>query len=190
MAKRHQEFLDLGGRLYGISADTPAMNTAVVEKLALPFPILSDPDRAEAITPLGFADEKDPRQISRPGTVIIDREGEIVFSVTGRDYADRPDEDDLLEALGGLGLPTTTQDSPELGEIQPGEKAVPFHGLSSYFRGAKFAVLALRARHRELGEDFRDDAKDYVQMVERYIDAMSAVEERKRHTTTNRPDNP
>lgn len=179
MAQRHDEFLARGARVYGLSADTAPMNTAIVEKLALPFPVLSDPDRAEAITPLGFADEKDPRQISRPGTVIIDPDGEIAFSVTGRDYADRPDEDDLLEALERLSLPATTQDPPELGESQPGEKAMAYEGLPHYFRGAKFAVLAVRGRYRALSEELADDTKRYVQLVERYLEALPAVEERR-----------
>lgn len=179
MAQRHDEFLSRGGRVYGVSADTQPMNTAVVEKLALPYPIFSDPDRTQAVTPLGFADDNDPRQISRPGTVIVDTNGEIRFSVTGRDFADRPDEDDLLDALGELGLPSTTQEKPVLGESEPGESAVSLDGLLTYYRGAKFAVLALRSRHRDLGEEFREDAKGYIQMVERYMEAMTAVEERK-----------
>lgn len=165
--------------MYGISADAPPMNTAVVEKLALPFPILSDPDRSEAITPLGFADENDPRQISRPGTVVVAPTGDVVFAVTGQDYADRPDEDVLLDALADLGLERTSQDPPTLGEAHPGERAMPFEGLTHYFRGAKFAVLAVRGRHRELGEDFRHDTKRYVQMLDRYIEAMGSVEGRK-----------
>lgn len=179
MAQRHDEFLARGARVYGLSADTPPMNTAVVEKLALPFPVLSDPDRSQAVTPLGFADEKDPRQISRPGTLIVDPDGEIVFSITGRDYADRPDEDTLLEALDGLGLPATSQSPPEREESQPGEKAMPYEGLAHYFRGAKFAALALRSRYRDLSEELADDTKRYVQMVERYLEALPAVEERR-----------
>jgi len=179
MAKRHDEFLERGGRIYGISVDTAPMNAAVVEKLALPFPILSDPDRSRAITPLGFADEGDPRRISRPGTVILDRGGEIVFSVTGRDYADRPKEDLLLDHLGKLGLGPVTQDPPEIGEMAPGEKAMSYEGLPHYFRGAKFAVMALRGRHRELGDEFGEDTKEYVQMVERYLEALTAVEQRR-----------
>jgi len=179
MAQRQDEFLSRGGRVFGLSADTAPMNTAIVEKLSLPFPVLSDPDRSEAITPLGFADEKDPRQISRPGTVIIDTNGEVAFSTTGRDYADRPNEDTLLEALEGLGLPATTQTPPELGESQPGEKAMAYEGLPHYFRGAKFAVMALRGRHRDLSEEFTDDTKRYLQMVERYLEALPAVEERR-----------
>jgi len=179
MAQRHGEFLELGGRVFALSADSVAQNTAVVEKLALPFPILSDPDRSRAITPLGFADEDDPRQISRPATVIVAPDGEVVFSVTGRDYADRPDEDTLLTELRGLGLPSTTQVAPELGVAQAGETAMAYEGLPFYFRGAKFAGLALRGRHRDLGEEFRDDAKDYVRMVERYMEALTYVEERR-----------
>lgn len=178
MAQRHHEFLQRGGRIYGISTDTPGQNAALVDKLALPFPILSDPDRDQAITPLGFADENDPRQISRPATIIIDPAGDVVFSVTGRDYADRPDEDRLLHVLGELGLAATTQEPPELGDLEPGEKAMPYDGLAHYFRGARFAAIALRSRYRDRDE-FRDDTKSYIGMVERYLEALPYVEERR-----------
>ena len=179
MANRHHEFLDRGGRVFAISADTAPMNAAVVEKMALPFPILSDADRQEVITPLGFADEKDPREISRPGAAIVSPDAEVVFSFVGRDYADRPLEDVLLEKLGELGLEPTEQALPELGEIQPGEKAVPYRGLGPYFRGAKYAGLAMRSRHRNLGDDFGDDLKGYVEMIDRYLEALPGVEDRK-----------
>lgn len=180
MAMRHQEFLSRGGRLFGLSADSPAQNAAVMGTLALPFPILSDPSRSAAITPLGFADESDPRQISKPGVVIIDSLGEIVHRMEGRDYADRPDEEELLEALGVLRLDPTTQDPPVVGEATPGEKAVSLEGIVPYFRGARFAALALRSRHRDLGESFRADAKSYVQMVDRYVEAIGGVGDRLR----------
>lgn len=179
MAQRQSEFNEMGGRVYGLSADSPGQNSAIMEKLALPFVILSDEVRDKAVTPLGFADEKDPRQISRPGVVIISPEGEIVYRYVGRDYADRPKEDDLLAELSKLGLPSVIQEADPRGPSEPGEKAMPGVGLKYYFSGAKFATLALRSRHREAGDEFRDDAKAYVQMVERYIESLSAVEERK-----------
>ena len=179
MANRHEEFLGRGGRVFAISADTPPMNTAVAEKLALPFPFLSDPDRSNAVRPLGFADEKDPREIARPGAVIISTDGEVVYEKVGRDYADRPEEEVLLEELERLDLSATTQDPPELGERAPGEKAMPYEGLDHYFRGAKFAVLALRRRYRDLSDEFDVDTKEYVNMVERYLDALPSVGERK-----------
>ncbi len=179
MAMRHGEFLARGARIYGLSADTPAQNAAVMEKLALTFPILCDGDREAAITPLGFADEKDPRQISRPGVVIIDSAGEIVHRSVGRDFADRPDEDELLAALDELDLGPTTQDEPVVGMVEVGEKAIPLEGIPHYLRGAKFAALALRSRYRDMSDRFRDDAKGYVQMVDRYLEALSAAADRK-----------
>jgi hypothetical protein len=179
MAERHDEFLGRGGRVYAISADTPPMNTAVAEKLALPFPYLSDADRSNAIAPLGFADEKDPREIARPGAVIISPGGQVLYEKVGRDYADRPEEDVLLEELESLHLAATAQTPPELGRSEPGEKAMPYEGLPHYFRGAKFAALALRRRHRDMSNEFDADVKEYVKMVERYLDALPSVEERK-----------
>ena len=179
MANRHGEFLERGARLFPISADTPPMNAALVDKLALPFPILSDPDRSEAIEPLGFADEKDPRNIAGCGTVIFAPDGEVVMSELGRDYADRPEEDDLLDRLARLDLAPTTQDPPELGEVEPGERAMSYEGLPHYFRGAKFAAMALRKRHRALGREFTGDTRAYVRMVERYLEALPGVEERR-----------
>lgn len=179
MAMRHSEFLDKGVRLFGLSADSPAQNAAVMEKLALGFPILSDEDREAAITPLGFADENDPRQISRPGTVIVDTNGEIVYRSEGRDFADRPVEDDLLEKLDELGFDPTSQEPSAVGTAEAGEKAIPLEGLPHYLRGAKFASLALRSRHRNISDEFKDDAKAYIEMVERYLEALSNVEERR-----------
>jgi len=178
MAKRHGEFLEQGARVFAISADTPPMNAAIVEKLALPFPFLSDTDRDHAITPLGFADEKDPREISRPGAAVVSPEAEVVYTMIGRDYADRPEETVLLEQVSALGLNPTSQDPPVLGEIAAGEKAMPYEGLPHYFRGAKFASLAIRGRHRDL-EDVVEDTRAYTEMVERYLDALSDVEDRK-----------
>lgn len=179
MANRHDEFLERGGRVFGISADTAPMNAAMVDKLALPFPILSDPDRDRAITPLGFADERDPREIARNGALIISPDGEVVVSLLGRDYADRPEEDGLLDELTSLGLPPTTQAPPEVGEIESGERAMPLEALPPYFRGAKFAALALRSRHRDLGDELTGDIERYVEMVERYLEALPGVSRRR-----------
>jgi len=179
MAQRQGEFNQLGASVYGLSADSPGQNSAVMEKLALPFVILSDEDRDQAVRPLGFEDEKDVRQISRPGVAVISPDGDVVYRYVGRDYADRPNEEDLLSDLAKLGLEPVDQPVDQVGAIEPGEKAMPGEGLRHYFSGAKFANLALRRRHRDLGDDFQDDTKAYVQMIERYLDALSAVKVRK-----------
>ncbi len=179
LAVRHDEFLKAGARLYGLTVDSPGANSAVVESLALPFPILSDPERDRAITPLGFADEKDPRLISKPGVVILAPGGDEVWRHKGKDFADRPDEDQVLAEVAKLGLAPTTQIPPVLGEPVAGPKAMPLSGLSHYLRGAKFAALALRSRHRSISDEFKDDAKEYVARCDRYLEALSVVEERR-----------
>ena len=179
MAQRQDEFLARGGKVYGLSADSPGQNAAVMGSLALPFPILSDETKNEAVRPLGFDDEDDPRQISRPGVVVISPEGEVVYRFVGRDYADRPDEDVVLAALGELSLEAASQEPAEVGPAEPGEKAMPYRGLKYYFSGAKFATLALRRRHRDLGQEFKDDTKAYFAMVERYLEALTYVDGRR-----------
>ena len=67
MAQRQGEFNDMGARIYGLSADSPGQNSAVMEKLALPYAILSDEDRDQAVRPLGFEDEKDVEDNEPPG---------------------------------------------------------------------------------------------------------------------------
>lgn len=179
LAQRHDEFLERGGRIYGISADTPGQNSAVMEKLALPFPILSDVDRSGGIIPLGLADEDNPRMIARTGAIIISPDGDEVFRYIGRDYADRPDEDVLLAEIGDLALLPTRQGPPAIGAPEPGESAMPYEGIPYYFRGAKFAVLALRGRYRGVSDELMDDTKAYIRMVERYMGALPAVDDRK-----------
>jgi hypothetical protein len=179
MAQRHDEFLANGARVFALSVDSPGQNAAVMDKLALPFPILSDAKRDQAVTPLGFADENDPRMISRPGVVIISPDGEVVSRFVGKDYADRPDEDLVLEELGSLGLDPITQDLAEHGPVEPGERAIPYEGLNYYFSGAKFATLAIRRRYRDISDEFKEGTKEYVGMVERYQEALSTVEGRR-----------
>ena len=179
LANRHKEFLDSGSRVFSLSADDVPKNAAVMEKLALPFPLLADPDRDRAVTPLGFADEKDVRLISRPGTIVLAPGGEEVWRHTGRDYADRPHEDLMLEQVSALGLEPTSQEAPAVGPAEAGPTAMPLEGLPHYLKGAKFAALSVRNRHRDLGAEFRDDTKAYVQRVERYLEALDGIEERR-----------
>ena len=151
--------------MFGISIDSPEQNAAIIEKLRLPFPLLSDPDRSGAIRPYGLADEKDPRNIARPAVVIVGPDGEERLRNTSRDFADRISEDAVLEALRGLGLPPTTQEPPLLGPSVPGPVAMPFDQLYPYFRGARFAVVAMSRRH----PDIKEDAEVYIAQMDRYM---------------------
>lgn len=151
----------------------------MIEKLNLPFPILSDPDRQAAIGPLGFSNPTDERNIAYPGTVIFDTEGNETFRWQSRDFADRIPEDDVLAELRKLGHPPTTQSPPTLGTSEPGPKAMPFDQLGAYFRGARFAAVALGLRHKDAYPAIKEDSKAYVAEMDRYLAAYTDLKERR-----------
>ena len=137
----------------------------MVEKLRLPFPLLSDPDRSKAITPWGLADPHDRRMIAIPAVVGVAPGGTEAFRFTARDFADRPTEDWVVDSVRAMGLPSTTQEAPVLGSIEPGPHAMPADHLFPYFRGARFAAVAMAHRHPEIAED----AGGYIEEMDRYM---------------------
>ena len=64
MAARYEDFLAAGTRIVAIDVDSPGQHAAMVEKLDLPFPFLSDPDRAGAVTPYGLVNPDDRRGLA------------------------------------------------------------------------------------------------------------------------------
>jgi peroxiredoxin len=69
----------------------------MIDKLVLPFDLLSDPEGEVAIKPLGFWDS--PGRISKPALVLTDRVGTVRYIYVGRDFADRPREAAIMESL-------------------------------------------------------------------------------------------
>ncbi len=169
---RHREFLAAGVRLFAISIDSPERNAALIEKLSLPFPILSDPDRSHAISPFGVADANDERQISRPALVVVIPDQKEAFRFESRDFAERMPEDDVVDAVRQLNLPQTTQDLPVVGPSEPGPRSLPPASLRTYFRGARFAAQAMGLRHGHHAEEIKEDSKAYVSEMDRYTEAL------------------
>ncbi len=69
----------------------------MIDKLLLPFDLLSDPGGERAIKPYGFWDPNRP--ISRPAMVLTDTQGVVRFLYVGRDFADRPKDEVIFEAV-------------------------------------------------------------------------------------------
>jgi peroxiredoxin len=69
----------------------------MIDKLLLPFDLLSDPEGDVAIKPLGLWDG--PGRISKPALVLTDRDGIVRYVYEGRDFADRPKDSAVLESL-------------------------------------------------------------------------------------------
>src|SRR5919202_1070635 len=73
----------------------------MVEKLDLPFPLLSDP-RGELIKRLGLWNDEEG--VSEPAIVALDKAGTVQYLYSGgTDFADRPQEESILYILDRVG---------------------------------------------------------------------------------------
>ena len=71
----------------------------MVDKLLLPFPLLSDPE-GFVIKQWGVWTD-DGGGIAKPSIFAIRRDGRIAWEFVGRDYADRPADEELFNSLRG-----------------------------------------------------------------------------------------
>lgn len=151
----------------------------MVEKLDLPFPLLSDPDRSQAIEPFGVSDTRDERNLATPAMILLAPGGEEVWRFVSRDFADRFPEDEVLDRARSLGVGVAEQEAPAPGRPDPGPRAMPLDGLPFYLRGARFAALAMGLRHGHHDESVKDDSKAYVAEMDRYIEAVQELRARR-----------
>jgi peroxiredoxin len=96
-ARKYSEFRDRGVDIVAICVDTPEQNRAMIDKLVLPFAILSDPDGELAIKRYGVWN--DQGRIATPALVAVARDRTIRYMYKGQDFADRPGDEQLLNAL-------------------------------------------------------------------------------------------
>jgi hypothetical protein len=164
LAQRHEEITQAGARVVGVSVDPPERNAAMIEKLRLPFPLLSDPEGQGAIRPYDVW--HDEQSVALPAVVVLDRGGGELLRQVGEDVADRLDEDDLLAALRQANLPAVTQQPPARGAARPGPDAVELVWLPWFFRGAKTALAALAGRTPEARQQARRMRKGYDRFLE------------------------
>lgn len=162
--------------LVGISVDTPAENAAMVEKLRLPFPLLSDPDAAataawDVYDPVGGTHGP----IARPAIFVVGRDLSLPYEYVGRDFADRPPNVALYAAMDAVKDALPRPLAPV--ELAPGprprdarnlaDKPMPLADIAPYFRGASFGVQAMSLRTSDAAvkaecERFRGIVGDYV----------------------------
>jgi peroxiredoxin len=74
-------------------------NAAMVEKLLLPFPLLSDPE-GRVIKEWNVWNDGEGG-IAKPSMFAIRADGSIAWQYVGQDFADRPEDDDVFSALKG-----------------------------------------------------------------------------------------
>ncbi len=147
----------------------------MVEKLGLPFPLLSDPDGSGAIKPYGAWHEG--QTFARPAVVIVGPDGEVALRRVGGEFSDRLSEPELVDTVRRLGeadnlsLDSVDQAPPETEQPEPGEGAFPLRAMGPYFKGARFAAIALATRSPEA----KEQAETLKAQVDRYLEAYQEL---------------
>jgi peroxiredoxin Q/BCP len=98
-ARSWNRFETEGVELAGISVDPTENNRAMVEKLLLPFPLLSDPE-GRVIKAWGVWNEGE--RIAKPAIFAIRRDGSLASKYVGRDFADRPTDDKVFDSVNSI----------------------------------------------------------------------------------------
>lgn len=153
----------------------------MVEKLALPFPLLSDPE-GELAKRCGVWNEDEG--VAEPAIVVLDPSGRVRYAYTGgKDFSDRPTEDEVISALdeareaSGLAaeepeIRVTAEEAAEA-TVRPERPPMPLESLKTYYTGAYFTSIALKKRVGHLGENEAGRKIDeYRELTERHSQAV------------------
>jgi hypothetical protein len=128
----------------------------MVEKLDLPFHLLSDP-RGELIKHCDLWNEEEGA--SEPAIVALDESGMVQYLCSGgTDFADRPQEESLLYILDRVGSESDEEygvDEPgiqisakeaENETVRPDKPAITLEQLRPYYQGVYFATVSMNKK--------------------------------------------
>jgi len=156
-----------------------ADNAAMVQKLLLPFPLLSDPNGA-LIQRFGLWNAEE--RIAVPSIIVVDQAGTIIYRYAGHDFADRPGDAEVLTALARTERGGTYEDGAPQIQVAPDEaqhsvgpdrRAMSLEELLPYYQGAFFSSEALKGRLGDRGEhEAVSEISSFQGMVRAYRDAL------------------
>jgi peroxiredoxin Q/BCP len=96
-ARNWENFERAGLRVAAICVDSAEQNRAMVDKLLLPFPILSDPEGA-VIEPWGVLNAAE-QGIAKPALFLVLPDRTVAFRYVGEDFTDRPTDEELFAGV-------------------------------------------------------------------------------------------
>ena len=142
------------------------------ERWHLPFRWVSDPGGEQLAKPLDSWNAEERGGIFRPLVLLVGPDGETVLRHDSRDFADRPDDSDVLDALRGAGLPeleTPPPWAPDDVQAESSERAFRPEAFGPYFRGLWLGTGALSRRMRD-PEDHAE-LKQVSSMAKSFLEA-------------------
>lgn len=174
IARDYASYLARGARVIAVVIDKPGQNAAMVENLALPFPVLSDPGGSKLIKPFDVWDNND--QMSKSATIVLAPDGREVYRHVGVDLADRPVHEESLEAVAKLALPAIEEPVAVAPApfASPGPRALSIQELSLYMRGVRSSTNELAERMRDPWDSA--ECKRTTQMAEQFIASFAETE--------------
>lgn len=170
-----------GAEVIAISVDDDDRQAGMYARWPTPdVSYVSDPDGQTYLRPLGLFDPEERGGIGLPGMLVYDPAGNEVYREVGRDFADRTADAELFQALEGLGLDPI--EPPAGGPVA----AVPAgldgyfrtDWLVPYFRGNRFAAIAISRRTEPDDSRFREIAREHRLMCEATLEAWDKVADR------------
>ena len=168
-----------GGEVIAVVVDSEERNAAMFQRWPTPHvQYVSDPGGENILKPIGMFDPEERGGIALPGLFVIDPDGNEVFGYRGRDFADRTHDDDVIDALEGLGLdaiepPAGGPVDPDVDLAQKGAFQPKMFG--PYFMGNRFGAIAIGGRAES--DEAKTLAREHRQMAEGMLEAWQAVNE-------------
>lgn len=186
VARHFDEFQKRGAQVAGVSVDTSDHNAELVNKLLLPFPLLSDA-RGDVTRAYGLWNSREG--VAVPAVVVVDHSGTVRYLYKGTDFADRPGDDELYAALdetrrspgdgAEIQAPSIRVTAAEAREsVRPDRPPMKLNDLVPYYRGVFFTNMALKKRLEAQG--WR--GKKALREVTRYADITRGYEKAVKET--------
>lgn len=172
--------------------DPPGHNAGMVEKLDLPFPLLSD---AKGELSKLYDLWNDREGLAVTAIVVIDRSGSVRYLYKGSDFADRPGDDLIFEALDAVPEREDTDtdrppevilsaDEAEASTVRPERPAMTLDQLLPYYRGVYFTNFALKKRLEGMekpgGRKAYDEVDNYQRLTNGYMEAIRETRKQKK----------
>jgi hypothetical protein len=164
----------------------------MVDKLDLPFPLLSDP-RGDLIKHCGLWNDEEG--VSEPAILALDKSGTVQYLYSGgSDFADRPQEESLLYILDRVGAESDEEyggDEPEIQisaeeaekeTVRPDKPVIALEQLKPYYRGVYFATVSMNKKLVDeglQGESIAKRVNGYQALVTEYNAAIQETIEAK-----------